>query len=72
MLDKWNVPRQNGISRSDIPGGRTLGPILSTVLPMKGADIGMPMLAMHSARELAAAADYEGLKTCIRAFFTEY
>lgn len=71
MLDKWNVPRQNGISRSDIPGGRTLGPILSTVLPMKGADIGMPMLAMHSARELAAVADYEGLKTCIHAFFTE-
>ncbi|MBE5955357.1 MAG: M18 family aminopeptidase [Lachnospiraceae bacterium] len=72
MLDKWNVPRQNGISRSDIPGGRTLGPILSTVLPMKGADIGMPMLAMHSARELAATADYEGLKTCICAFFTEH
>lgn len=72
MLDKWNVPRQNGISRSDIPGGSTLGPILSKVLPMKGCDLGVPLLAMHSARELGAVADYEGLKTCIRAFFTEY
>ncbi len=71
LLDKWNIPHQNGISRSDIAGGRTLGPILSTVLPMKGADIGMPMLAMHSARELASVADYEGLKNCIKAFFTE-
>lgn len=71
MLDKYNIPHQNGIARSDIPGGRTLGPILSSVLPMKAADIGMPMLAMHSAREMAAVADYEGLKKCIQIFFTE-
>lgn len=71
MLEKNNIPYQNGITRSDIAGGCTLGPILSAALPMRAADIGMPMLAMHSAREMAAVADYDGLRQCIRAFFTE-
>lgn len=71
LLEKYNIPYQNGITRSDIPGGSTLGPIMSGVFPMRAADIGMPMLAMHSARELAAVADYEGLKQCVTAFFAE-
>lgn len=45
-----------------MPGGQTLGPIASSYLPILGADIGIPMLAMHSSRELAAVADYKGLE----------
>lgn len=38
------------VNRSGMPGGQTLGPIAVSYLPMQGADIGIPMLAMHSAR----------------------
>ena len=68
------ICEQNGIAlqeqanRSGAPGGQTLGPIASSYLPMIAADIGIPMLAMHSARELAATKDYEELCKLIKAF----
>lgn len=71
LMDKWEVPYQVAIDRSDMTGGSTLGPILSATLPMKGVDMGIPMLAMHSAREMAAVSDYEALKKTIHAFFAE-
>lgn len=71
LMDKYEIPYQVGIDRSDMVGGSTLGPILSAILPMRGADMGIPMLAMHSSRELAAAADYDALKRTIHAYFVE-
>lgn len=64
-----NVPWQQQVNRSGMPGGQTLGPILSSYLPMLGADVGIPMLAMHSARELAAYEDYRGLVELTKAFY---
>lgn len=52
---------QRQVNRSGMPGGQTLGPIAVSYLPMLGADVGIPMLAMHSARELAYVSDYEHL-----------
>lgn len=69
--------RKNGIScqiqvnRSGMPGGQTLGPIAASYLPMQGADVGLPMLAMHSARELAAGSDYQELVKLIKGLFEE-
>lgn len=63
------VPWQQQVNRSGMPGGQTLGPILSSYLPMLGADVGIPMLAMHSARELAAWEDYKGLVELAKAFY---
>lgn len=63
------VPYQQQVNRSGMPGGQTLGPILSSYLPMPGADVGIPMLAMHSARELAAYEDYRGLVGLAKAFY---
>ncbi len=40
------------VNRSDIPGGSTVGSISSAMLPMRTMDVGLPLLAMHSAREL--------------------
>ena len=37
-------------------------------LPMQGADIGIPMLAMHSARELADMRDYQALVMFLKIF----
>jgi aspartyl aminopeptidase len=36
---------------------------------MPGADLGVPMLAMHSAREMAAGNDYVELVKLMTAFF---
>lgn len=63
------VSWQQQVNRSGMPGGQTLGPILSSYLPMLGADVGIPMLAMHSARELAAREDYKGLVELAKAFY---
>ena len=71
LLDKWNIPYQMGVNHSDVPCGTTIGPIMSGNLPIRGIDMGLPLLAMHSAREMAAAADYMALKNTVHAFFSE-
>lgn len=71
LMEKWKIPYQTGIDRSDAVGGSTIGPILSAGFPVPGCDLGVPMLAMHSARELMAISDYDKLKQCIKAFFCE-
>ena len=44
-----------------MPGGSTLGALSSTLLAMKTVDVGVPILAMHSARELMGAKDQAAL-----------
>lgn len=53
-----------------MPGGGTLGPIISSWLPMKTVDIGVPLLAMHSARELMGMEDEEHLIRMMTEFFS--
>ena len=38
---------------------------------MRSADIGVPILAMHSARELMGARDQQPLNDLVSAFFAE-
>lgn len=64
-----DIPWQQQVNRSGMPGGQTLGPMIASYLPMLGADVGIPMLAMHSARELAAGADYQGLVKLTKTFY---
>ena len=63
------IPYQKFVNRSDIPGGGTLGSIASALLPVKTVDIGLPLLAMHSARELMGKEDMKALDACVREFF---
>lgn len=70
LCERAGVKCQQQVNRSGMPGGQTLGPIASSYLPMLGADLGIPMLAMHSARELAAGADYEELVRLLVTFFS--
>ncbi|SFG16527.1 aspartyl aminopeptidase [Lachnospiraceae bacterium C7] len=71
ICDKNNIPYQRFVNRSDVRGGGTLGSIASTLLPIKTVDIGIPLLAMHSARELMGTKDQEALYKCVKAFFEE-
>ena len=65
-----NIPYQKFVNRSDMPGGGTLGSIASALLPVKTVDIGVPLLAMHSARELMGSADEQALKDLVQAYFS--
>lgn len=69
ICNQKRIPYSVAINKTGIPGGSTLGPIVTSHLPMPCADIGMPILSMHSAVELGAVADYDALKKFICAFF---
>lgn len=51
------VPVQHFVTRADLPCGSTIGPLTAARLGIATADVGSPMLAMHSCRELASADD---------------
>jgi aspartyl aminopeptidase len=64
-----NIDIQRQVNKSGMAGGQTLGPIISSYVPVRAVDMGIPVLAMHSARELAHVKDYEELvkllKVCL-------
>ena len=53
------VPCQNFALRSDIVGGSTIGPAISSITSIPTVDIGTAILAMHSIREFASTIDHE-------------
>lgn len=66
------IPYKKFANRSDITGGGTLGSIASARLSMKAVDVGVPMLAMHSARETMGAADQKALTDLVRSYFSMF
>jgi aspartyl aminopeptidase len=63
------VNLQKYVNHSEIRGGTTVGPITETVLPIRTVDMGLPMLAMHSARELVGVKDLQDCEKIFSAFF---
>lgn len=57
ICKKAGVPVQKFVNRSDERGGSTIGPISSTQLDIRSVDMGNPILAMHSVRELGGVMD---------------
>ena len=70
ICEENGINYQRFFNRSDVRGGGTLGSIASTVLPIKTVDIGIPLLSMHSVRELMARKDMDSLKEAVSKFFT--
>lgn len=64
-----NIPYQTFVNRSDIRGGSTIGPITMTNLQIKSVDIGNPILAMHSIKELAGSFDQYAVTKVFDEFF---
>ena len=70
LCEKNDIKFKKFVNHSDVIGGGTLGPIISSWLPMKTVDLGVPLLAMHSARELMGTKDQEQLNKLITVFFS--
>ncbi|WP_042332366.1 M18 family aminopeptidase [Desulfosporosinus orientis] len=71
LCQSVNVPVQTFFNRSDERGGSTIGPISSQHLPIRSVDIGNPILAMHSVRELGGVKDHLAVTKVFNAFYEE-
>ena len=67
---KAGVPVQKFVNRSDSRGGSTIGPISSSHLDIRTLDIGNPMFAMHSIREMGGVKDHLALAKALREYFS--
>lgn len=71
ICEKNNIPCQKFASRSDVPTGSTLGNIAGKYLPMRTVDIGVPILAMHSARETMGGKDQYYMEKLVKCYYEE-
>jgi aspartyl aminopeptidase len=59
LCGEVGVVPQHFVTRSDLACGSTIGPISAARVGIRTVDVGSPMLAMHSCRELAGSGDVE-------------
>jgi len=71
LMDKNDIPYQFYSNRSDKRGGSTIGPIAATQLGIKSIDLGNPLLAMHSSRELGGSSDHKEMIKVMTLFLKE-
>lgn len=69
LCEKNDIKTQLFVNRADMPGGSTLGNLLSHSFSVPMVDIGLPQLAMHSAVETAGCEDVETMIEAIQAFY---
>jgi len=69
LMTDSSIPYQKLVNRSDLPTGSTIGPIVSTSTGINTVDMGIPMLGMHSAREICGIRDIEYTESLFNIFW---
>ncbi|WP_084543650.1 M18 family aminopeptidase [Boudabousia marimammalium] len=68
-VERAGVPSQEFVSHNDVPCGSTIGPMAATRLGILTVDIGVPILSMHSIRELCHVDDLVALSKVCEAYW---
>jgi aspartyl aminopeptidase len=69
LCGEADVPYQEFVSNNVMPCGSTIGPLTATRLGIRTVDVGVPLLSMHSARELCGVEDPHRLARVTELFF---
>ncbi len=64
-----DVPLQTFVGNNAVPCGSTIGPLTAARLGLTTVDVGIPMLSMHSARELCGTRDPLWLAQALGAYW---
>lgn len=69
LAKRHQLALQDFHARGDLGCGSTVGPGFASLLGVSTADVGAPMLSMHSAREMMAVSDHLQTISLIQKFF---
>ncbi|MBM7824845.1 aspartyl aminopeptidase [Arcanobacterium pluranimalium] len=67
--DYAGVACQEFVSNNDVPCGTTIGPLTTQRLGIITVDVGIPLLSMHSVREISSPTDLIDLSRVLEGYF---
>ncbi len=70
LCGEKGIPYQHYVNHSDLPGGSTIGPILSAAFFFSALDVGVPVLSMHAPVETMSCQDQAAAETLLMAFLS--